>query len=65
MLMEINDGGKKHLLYCPNPSSELCSKVSESKLYEEITRQMINFADNNDFDSIIVDKRSGWGTNRT
>ena len=64
MLLDIEDGGKKYLLYCPNPSTELVSKVSADQLYFQITREIKKFAKENGFDGIILDKTHGRSTNR-
>lgn len=66
MLLNMEEPeGKKYLLYCPNPSVDLVSQVSAEKLYKLITKEIINFAKENKFDGILVDKRHGHSTNRS
>ena len=66
MLLKMEEpGDKKYLLYCPNPSVDLVSQVSAEKLYKLITKEIINFAKENKFDGILVDKRHGHSTNRS
>jgi hypothetical protein len=66
MLLEMNEakGNKKYLLYCPNPSVGLVSEVSAKKLYKKLTSQISQFAEENSFDAVLVDKRHGQATNR-
>ncbi|MFA4817460.1 MAG: hypothetical protein WC608_01900 [Parcubacteria group bacterium] len=56
--------GKKYLLYCPNPAVEMLAKVSAKKLYEKITKCVIDFAKNNEFDGILFKASLGHSTNR-
>ncbi len=66
MLLEMNDpaDGKKYLLYCPNPSVGLVSEVSAKRLYQILTKQVTQFANENGFDALLVDKGHGHSTNR-
>ncbi|MBT4937199.1 HEAT repeat domain-containing protein [Candidatus Peregrinibacteria bacterium] len=64
MLLEMNDGGKKYLLYCPNPSERTVEKVSAEELYNTVTQDIIQFAKENSFDAIVVDPKHGRSTNR-
>ena len=63
LVMEEPDG-KKYLLYCPNPSTDIISKVSSAKLYQWLTRQVSAFAEANGFDAVLADTIHGRGTNR-
>lgn len=65
MLLAMEDtDGKKYLLYCPNPSTDIVSKVSSGKLYQWLTRQVSAFAEINGFDAVLADTTHGRGTNR-
>lgn len=64
MLLKIEDNNKKYLLFWPNPSEEFVAKVSARDLYYQILNQVIGFAENNNFDWIILDKEYGHSTNR-
>jgi len=66
MLLEMNEPeeGKKYLLYCPNPSVGLVSEVSAKRFYQMLTKQAVQFANENGFDALLVDKRHGHSTNR-
>ncbi len=66
MLLNMQEPkGKKYLLYCPNPSVDLVSQVSAEKLYKLITAKIIDFAQKNNFEGILLDKRHGHATNRS
>lgn len=66
MLLKMEEPeDKKYLLYCPNPSVDLVSQVSAEKLYKLITKEIINFAKENKFDGILVNKTYGHATNRS
>ncbi len=66
MLLEMNEpeDNKKYLLYNPNPSVGLVSEVSAKKLYQLLTRHISKFAQDNNFDAVLVDKIHGKSTNR-
>lgn len=66
MLLQMDEpeDGKKYLLYCPNPSVGLVSEVSAKKLYQLISKQITTFAENNNFDGVLVNKSHGHSTNR-
>jgi hypothetical protein len=66
MLLEMNEpeDNKKYLLYNPNPSVGLVSEVSAKKLYQLLTRHVSKFAQDNNFDAVLVDKMHGKSTNR-
>ena len=65
MLLNMEEpDGKKYLLYCPNPSVGLVSEVSAKKLYKAMTDQVSEFAEDNDFDGVLVKKTHGHATNR-
>lgn len=66
MLLEMNENtdNKKYLLYCPNPSVGLVSEVSAKKLYQLITKQIMFFAEKNNFNGVLVKKNHGNSTNR-
>lgn len=65
MLMSMNEpDGKKYLLYCPNPSVGLVSEVSAKKLYQSMTDRIKEFAKDNGFNGVLVDKTHGKSTNR-
>ena len=65
MLLNMEEpDGKKYLLYAPNPSVGLVSEVSAKKLYQTITRQITQFAQENNFDGILLNKTHGHATNR-
>lgn len=66
MLLNMEEpGARKYLLYCPNPSVDLVSQVSAERLYKLITTKVIDFALNNNFDGVLLDKRHGHATNRS
>ena len=65
LLNMIEPDGKKYILYCPNPSVDLVSQVSAEKLYKLITSKISAFANENDFDGVLLDKRHGNATNRS
>ncbi len=65
MLLKMEESKrKKYLLYCPNPSTDIVSKVSAGKLYQWITKQVTNFAEENGFNGVLVDTTHGRSTNR-
>jgi hypothetical protein len=65
MLLDMpEEDGKRYLLYCPNPSVGLVSEVSAKKLYSMMTDRIKNFASENNFDAVLVDKKHGSSTNR-
>lgn len=66
MLLEMNEpeDNKKYLLYNPNPSVGLVSEVSAKKLYQLLTKHISKFAQDNNFDAVLVDKIHGKSTNR-
>lgn len=65
MLMSMDEGkGEKYLLYGPNPAVGLVSEVSSKKLYQLLTKQISQFAKDNNFTGVLVDKTHGRSTNR-
>jgi len=64
MLLKMEDRWKKYLFFGPNPTEEFVSKVSSEKLYYKLLDIIIDFAKENNFDWILVDKKDGFSTNR-
>ncbi len=64
LVMEEPKSKKKYLLYCPNPSTDIVSKVSSGKLYQWLTKQVTDFAEANGFEGVLTDTRHGHATNR-
>ncbi len=57
--------GKRYLLYGPNPSVEFDDKVSSFKLFDQLSRIVTEFAQENDFDGVVFDPEHGRSTNRS
>lgn len=57
--------GKKYLLYGPNPSVEFDDKVSSFKLFDQLSRIVIKFAQENNFDGVVFNPEHGLSTNRS
>jgi len=55
----------KYLLFCPNPSEEFNDKVSSQLLYKKISKIIINFSIENDYDWILFDPIYWRATNRS
>ncbi|MDD2680977.1 MAG: hypothetical protein PHE20_02610 [Patescibacteria group bacterium] len=55
---------KKYLLFCPNPSVGLVSEVSAKKLYNKLKDLTITFAQENNYQGVVLDKKHGRSTNR-
>lgn len=65
MLKTLDESkSKRYLLFCPNPSVGLVSEVSAKKLYHKIKDIVINFAVENDYSGVVLDKQHGHSTNR-
>lgn len=64
MLAMEEPNGKKYLLFCPNPSIDITSRVSADKLYAWIKERMVEFAEQNGFSGVLIDTVHGRGTNR-
>lgn len=66
MLLNIEEGNKKYLLYCPNPSEHLISQVSFENCYKKITKIITDFAKENNYDGIVIGSPvAGRCSNRT
>ena len=62
--MEENPS-EKYLLFWPNPSVEFDDKVSSAKLFEQISRIIIQFAKENNYDWVLFDPTHGKSANRS
>ena len=66
MLLHMEENpSEKYLLFWPNPSVEFDDKVSSAKLFEQISRIIIQFAKENNYDWVLFDPTHGKSTNRS
>lgn len=66
MLLNMQeDNWKKYLLFWPNPSVEFNDKVSSEKLFEQISKIIVNFASENNYDWVVFDPTHWRSTNRS
>lgn len=66
MLLDMKEPNwKKYLLFWPNPSAEFNDKVSSKILFEKISKIIINFAKDNNYDWVVFDSTHWRSTNRS
>lgn len=51
--------GKRYLWFGPNPNESLTSKVSSKALYEALKQIAINFAQENNYDGVVIPSSEG------
>lgn len=59
------DGGQKFLTASLNPSSTYLYQVNEREMFENLLKQLIIFAKDNNFDAVAVSQNKQIRTNRT
>jgi len=60
-----DENGQKILSASYNPSSTYLFSVDEGTLFNELNNTLIKFAEENNFDKIVISKNGGIRTNRT
>ena len=60
-----DENGQKILSASYNPSSTYLFSVDEGALFNELNNTLIEFAEENNFDKIVISKNGGIRTNRT